>query len=246
MPIVSGYSRSYKRSRARFANTKGGSGVRKKRRYARVRGTPAVMWNSAMANESILDTDWNILTVPATVTTDATSQCINLVPQGAATGDRYGNKITMKSIDCRFTCGKATTTGGTFWTQQARVMLICDKQHNREGTLATSASFLGAVDDDWRAFKAKNYSERFVILRDERWTAGLISASNIPTKRSWHWHVGQRELINKGIHQVQYNSDAGTLAAISTCAFYLCCVCENSGVNDALDIFGVARVRFSP
>lgn len=161
--VAAAKRRKYK---ARKALPRGGAGyLRVGGYYGRFSGTRAEL------KFHDLDIDDAVIAQNGNITEDS---CLTIA-EGNGESDRIGRKLTVKTIQWKFTVGMLgiASTANPSSSEVVRVILYLDKQTN--GATAAVADILES--DDFQAFRNLANSGRFNILMDKTYTVKLFAAA---------------------------------------------------------------------
>lgn len=163
------------------------------------------------------------------VNTGTTIALLNGCARGDDIGERDGRETMMKSIQLS---GYIAPTVGTGVDQQARILLVYDRQTN--GVALGSADVL--ENADVRGFRKLENRKRFKILMDKKFALSASGEAN--SNQVFEFYRRLR-------HPVTYNSgSAGTVADIATGSLYIVVIgTEVAGATAGLCTFRT-RVRF--
>lgn len=187
------------------------------------------------------DQDVNDATVDSagTIFLNGSSEATLLrIGQGTSEIQRIGRKVTIRSINWRFSIelGLETNTA-TPNTDTVRIILYLDKQCN--GAAATVTGILESAD--FQSFNNLSNKSRFRTLMDRVYDLSHPSSSGADATAEWAPMIINDTFFKKVNLPIEYNSTAGAIAEISSNNICMLAISENG-----LSSFGSKmRLRYS-
>lgn len=134
---------------------------------ARGAGSLAKLAGAVMPIVAAINTEEKFLDVPAGGTATASVpiiNCLNSCSQGITESTRIGNSILARNLNIRFSLNQVWATADSAIAPRIRITLFSDKSQG--GTPPTIAQVYQSSSSNISAFN-KNYSDRFVIIKDK-------------------------------------------------------------------------------
>lgn len=188
----------------------------------------------------------DLTTTNTAVSTTAGIACLNQMTQGTSAVTRVGNKIVIKSIQCKgiFRLEQAVDEAVSILApaQAARFMIILDKQPN--GVIATATDIFEVNNDVFSPINMQ-YRERFVVLCDKLFALG--PAASTASAGVVTWGSGTQKIINwykKCSIPVTYGGNAGLMSDLRTNAIYIVLMGQIASGDTDTNFSGYTRIRF--
>ncbi len=162
---------------------------------------------------------------------------INLVPQGTGESERIGRKMTIRSIDWRFTIRKLQETGAV-GSDTVRVIMFLDTQAN--GAAAVPGDILEATD--YQAFYNLTNSGRFRILMDRTYDSNVKAGSGNGSVDQTFSHQIHGRFSKKCSIPIEYSSTTGAITEIRSNNIGVVLFAER---DQGSDFVSRIRIRFT-
>lgn len=201
------------------------------KRYSKI---PRTIVSSNRREANFTDLGTQTFTVASDLPTQVT--LLNIIGQGAASNQRVGKRVALKSLQIR---GAVFSSGGTVY-EDAAVVVVYDKMPC--GTMPVKTDIF--TTGDTYGFINDQNSDRFVILKrfDYNLTgnvSGNIDGANSNSIVSCDFY-----LPLKGLPTVYKALGTGAIGDISTGALYLMFVGKNPAASGSSSATVSCRVRF--
>ncbi len=171
------------------------------------------------------------------------TQSLNAMVQGVNQSERIGNKIVVKSVQCKgyFKSIGAVGGAGNVYDNIARVIVFVDHQCNGIATVA--GDLLEVVSNINSPFNVDN-SAQFTVLYDIRKAINqqVVWDTAVPTSFGIDHHDSFK-FYKKMNMETKFNATAGALASIVTNSINVMGYLEDALC--AVSFFGYFRVRYT-
>lgn len=159
---------------------------------------------------------------------------LNSVAQGSAVDQRKGKQIAMKNLRLSYTLAKEqAATVPAF----IRIVVVYDTQTN--GAVVTDANLWEDSSNQVISFPNKEYTQRFQILYDRKYTFGGQDAGSLGEGQ----YIINDNIQLKG-RRVSYTDTSGAIATIATGSLILLAYSDGASTDNQVAMVGEARLYF--